>query len=187
MEISKQLITNCLKKDDTAINELYQRCFSLMKGISLRYQHSEVDAEIAFNQGFLKVVNNLHKYDQARSFKSWFTRVIVNTNIDIYRSKKRHNELTVYKEEFSGDESYVKVEDDYNLEIDYETIIEFVKTLTPMSQKIFNLYVIDGYSHREIADLLEISDGTSKWHLHAARKALQTKVNDFIKSKKMAV
>lgn len=174
MQVQKVLIKACLEGDQIAIKDLYKTCYSFMMAISVRYQDSEIDAEDAMNQGFLKVIQNLGSYDSTRSFKNWFAKIIVNTNIDIYRSNKRHKSLNVYVENYNGYEAKsASIDIESDSEFEYEEILETIKKLTPMTQKVFNLAVVDGFKHREIAELLDISIGTSKWHLSTARKTLQ--------------
>lgn len=174
MQVTELLSKKCINGDQIAIKELYKTCYSFMMGISIRYQGSETEAEDAMNQGFLKVIQNLPSYDPKRGFKNWFAKIIVNTNIDIYRSNKRHKALNVYVENYNGYEANaLSIQLESNSLFEYEELLALIKKLTPMTQKVFNLYVIDGYKHKEIAELLDISDGTSKWHLSTARKTLQ--------------
>jgi RNA polymerase sigma-70 factor (ECF subfamily) len=177
MEVSDLILNQCKKGKQTAIKELYKTCYSLMMGISVRYQKSTTEAEDAMNLGFLKVVQNLDSFDKSRNFKTWFCKIIVNTNIDIYRSTQRHKSMHLYVDNYNAYEaSHAEIEFTTDKEIEYETLLEHIEELPPMANKVFNLYVIDGYTHKEIADTLEISSGTSKWHLSSARKTLQAKL-----------
>ncbi len=187
MQIEKALIEECIKGNEHAVHKLYKECYPLMKGISMRYQKNSIDAENAFNQGFMKALKNLKKYDQSKSFKSWFSRVIINVNIDIYRATKRHQELVVYKESISDHEMSNPSIFDSDLKIEKEQLLKMIKSLTPMSYQVFNLYAVDGYSHREISQQLQISEGTSKWHLSVARKVLRKKVSEYLQMKKQAI
>ncbi len=102
---------------------------------------------------------------------------MVNTVIDDYRKNKRRNDLVEMKD-FSEPISLIS-ENDWNtadLALDAEHLLEFVRKLPPMAQKVFNLFAIDGFSHKEIGEMLSISDGTSKWHLSDARKRLTTMI-----------
>ena len=174
MQITEIDIKNIIQGDQIAIKNLYKACYSFMMGISIRYQDSEMEAEDAMNRGFLKVIQNLKSYDRNRSFKNWLAKIIVNTNIDIYRSNKNHKALNVYVENYNGYEAKsVSIEMNSHSTFEYEEILSAIKRLTPMTQRVFNLSVIDGYKHQEIANMLSISVGTSKWHLSTGRKTLQ--------------
>ena len=101
----------------------------------------------------------------------------LNTLIDEYRKNKNHNQVIVAKETerelaFSAE----KVENEGAQELSYQEVLDLLKTIPPISAHVFTLYIIDGYSHKEIGDLLEITEGTSKWHLSTARKLLRERL-----------
>lgn len=174
MHIDSELLAKCRKNNRKAHNELYQKCFGYMMAISLRYCHNREDAESLVNQSFLKVVTNLDKYNEDIPFSSWLSRVTVNTIIDQFRRDKKHREnmSTMDMDEVQLGAASV----DFNKaaqELDAEELEKMIQTLPDMSRKVFNLYAIDGYTHKEIGEMLGMSDGTSKWHVSFARKSLQ--------------
>ncbi len=176
MKIEKSLIKRCIAKDERSMNDLYRRCFSTMKQISMRYQKNSSDVDEAINRGFLKIINNLSKYDSSKSFEAWYKKILVNTNIDLYRKTKRHHEQVLYVENFS-DYKEVNIEfEDSPTKNSYKELLSMLKELPPMTRNVFNLFAIDGYSHQEIGEILNISDGTSKWHVSNARKKLKIKM-----------
>jgi len=135
----------------------------------------EEDAMALLNLGFLKILNKLDTYKTHIPFEAWIRRVMINTIIDEYRKNKRYNEKTD-KVDFGS--SYTKFEGMvvYNEAEDMlgvEEIERMVQQLPSAAQRVFNLYVIDGYTHKEIGEMLGISVGTSKWHLSDARKRLR--------------
>jgi RNA polymerase sigma-70 factor (ECF subfamily) len=144
----------------------------------MRYYANHEDARHALNNGFLKIVNGLQNVDlDELNFAAWAKRIIVNTLIDEYRKNKNHNQAIVAREtEAELANSAEKVENLGAMELSYQEILDLLKTIPPISAHVFTLYVIDGYNHKEIGDLLEISEGTSKWHLSTARKLLRERL-----------
>jgi RNA polymerase sigma-70 factor (ECF subfamily) len=140
--------------------------------ICLRYTSQREEARSMLNMGFFKILKNLKKFDLNTSFGSWIHRIMVNTLIDEYRKKKIEQGRTLYVE------NYEEVKEDTSVnsalvKMDVEQIRELILKLPPVSQKVFNLYAIDGYTHKEIADKLGISEVTSRWHLNLSRSRLQ--------------
>jgi RNA polymerase sigma factor (sigma-70 family) len=172
MNIELDLLTACIKSERKAEYELYKMTYSYLMSICFRYTNSRDEAEEMLNIGFLKILKNLDKYKPEIPFKLWIRRVMINILIDEFRKKKRHQETIEYVEEYyeTGDHA------DQNAAIskmNVEQIHALITQLPPMSQKVFNLFVIDGFSHKEIADLLKMSEGTSKWHLNFSRTRLK--------------
>jgi RNA polymerase sigma factor (sigma-70 family) len=140
--------------------------------ICLRYTNQREEARSMLNLGFYKILKNLKKFDLSTSFGSWIHRIMVNTLIDEYRKKKKQQERTMYIE------NYEEIREDTSVNsalvnMDVEQIRELIMKLPPVSQKVFNLYAIDGYTHKEIGELLGISEGTSRWHFNLSRTRLQ--------------
>lgn len=136
--------------------------------ICMRYAKSEDEAVELVNDGFIKVFNNLDKVDLSRSFKNWFHTIMVNTSLDAYRKNKKfqnHDEITDRNLTTDGKEA--------SSDLSYNEIILVVQKLSPAYRTVFNLFVIEGYSHEEISKLLNISEGTSRSNLARARINLQ--------------
>ena len=172
--MSPQLIQDCIKGDRRAQFKLYKACYSVLMGICMRYKRDEDEAKAVLNVGFLKILKNLSKYGQKGSFEAWIKRIMINTIIDEFRKNRKVKELIAYtdfsEQEFSTD--WIDF-NEADKQFDAEELEAIIKQLPPVSQKVFNLFAIDGYSHKEIAKMLNISVGTSKWHLSFARKKLQ--------------
>lgn len=172
MNISKEILKKCRKNDRKAQYQLYKDCYGVLMSVCLRYERNKDDAEALLNMAFYKILTKLDLYNDNIPFEAWIRRITINTIIDEFRKKKRdrHNFL----EKLEG---HVPVEVmDYNeadQRFDAEELEQMIKELPEMSQKVFNLYIVDGYNHREIGDMLGISEGTSKWHLSTARKTLR--------------
>jgi len=172
-----EILKGCKANDRRAQNSLYKDCFSFLVGVGKRYRDNDQEIHALVNTSFLKILDNLSKYQPQIPFSSWIRRIMINTVIDDYRKNKKRNSLVEMKD-FSEPVSLIS-ENDWNiadLELDAEYLLDFVRKLPPMAQKVFNLFAIDGFSHKEIGELLSISDGTSKWHLNDARKRLTTMI-----------
>lgn len=173
MQIDPQLLKDCIRADRKAQFKLYQSCFQVLMGVCMRYRKNEADAASVLNIGFLKILDNLASYDTKVPFQAWIKRIMINTLIDDFRKERKVRELV----EYSEFKDYELSEDliDYNeadKQFDAAQLEAYIQLLPPVSQKVFNLFAIDGYSHKEIGEMLGISDGTSKWHLSFARKKL---------------
>ncbi|MCE6991809.1 RNA polymerase sigma factor [Dyadobacter sp. CY323] len=157
-------------------NAQAQRCLirqfaGYAKSISLRYAANFEEAEEIVNDCFLKVFNHLHSYDNAQPFKAWFRTIAINTAIDYYRKNlKWQGQLSL------DDLEVADWSDDILSEISAQEILIMVQRLPPAYRMVFTLFVIDGYSHKEIAGMLVIQEGTSKSNLRDARRKLQTMI-----------
>ncbi len=179
MEPDSQLIHDCLQQDRKAQARLYRECFGLLMGICQRYYRNHEEAVAALNLGFLKILNNLRKKRPEVPFQAWICRIMINTIIDDlrksrnYRAQMTTTDWTTTQEQI-GPEALSEVEQ----HLDVEGVREILYRLPPATREVFNLFAIDGYSHAEIAALLGISVGTSKWHVSAARKQLIRWIKD---------
>jgi RNA polymerase sigma-70 factor (ECF subfamily) len=164
----KDLITACIRKERWAQKLLYEDQYPRMMGICLRYAGNQDEALDILHEGFIKVFKNLHKYEPGTSLTSWIRRIMVNTAIDYYRKmvRRRTEDLeTAYD---------VGMDDaDALSQLSEQEILQVIQELSPAYRAVFNLYVIEGYSHKEIADLLNITESTSRSNLVKARIKLQ--------------
>ena len=143
-----------------------------MISLCLRYTKNETDAVDVLNNGFLKVFKNIQRYDPGQaSLYTWIRTIIVNSCLDFIRSKQRLEPLHELNEA-----AEVHVPAEVISKMKATDLLDMIRQLPPATQAVFNLYVMDGYNHKEIAGLLGISAGTSKWHLSEARKVLQQKI-----------
>ena len=164
----ENIINGCLKGKPKSQEQLYQHFYGYAMSICLRYANNEADAVEILNDGFLKVFTNINKHDSAQSFKAWLRRIIINTAIDHYRKTK--TKLTTYELDESVENSSSVTTD---LEIDKEEILLMVQQLPPAYNMVFNLYVIEGFAHKEIAQMLKITESTSRSHLTTANAKLR--------------
>jgi RNA polymerase sigma-70 factor (ECF subfamily) len=179
MRIDRDLIEACLAKERAAQNRLYKEIFSYLMNICIRYKNDYDTAGGSLNAIYLKILNNLHKFRKEDSFIPWIKRIAVNHLIDEYRKVKREKEKLSYLDEVSHGEDKNSSFHLGEAEMDSQYLLDMIRELPPMTAKVFNLYAIDGYKHREIGELLEMSENTSKWHLREARKQLKVKLERF--------
>ena len=140
-----------------------------MVSICLRYTKNEADAVEVLNNGFLKVFKNIDRYvDSQASLYTWIRTIIINSCLDFIRSKQGRE---TYKELNEAIE--VHIDPDAIKKINSEALLQMIRQLPPATMAVFNLYVVEGFRHKEIAVMLNITEGTSKWHLSEARKQLQ--------------
>ena len=150
-----------------------------MYAVCLRYANNSDDAQDLLQEGFIKVYRNLEKFRKEGSFEGWVRRVFVNTAIEHYRRKVNLNTISEKEERTIEDGAWNVL--DHLAEKD---IIQLVQELSPGYRSVFNMYVIEGYSHKEIGDIAGISEGTSKSQLARAKAILQKKVQEFLDSKR---
>jgi RNA polymerase sigma-70 factor (ECF subfamily) len=136
--------------------------------ICLRYSSSRSEARVIINDGFLKVFNNLHKFNADKPFEPWVGRIMSNTAIDYYRAELKHMNLVDIAD---VDEVFEHAAIEHKLY--YDELIKLVQQLSPSYRTVFNLYAVDGLTHEEIAQKLKISVGGSKSNLFKARKKLR--------------
>lgn len=149
--------------------ELYEMFYAYGMSITLRYADSREQGATILNDAFLKVFDNIRKYDSGRAFKPWLRQIIINTAIDHYHKfnkipEKLASQIT--DNDVARDETITSG-------ISYQEIISMVQLLTPAYRTVFNLYVIEGFTHEEIAGMLDISVGTSKSNLSKAKRNLR--------------
>jgi RNA polymerase sigma factor (sigma-70 family) len=160
--------------------ELYRRFAGKMYAVCLRYANNADDAQDLLQEGFIKVFRNLHRFRAEGSFEGWIRRVFVNSSIEHFRKKSLELSRVSEKEENTIENSDISALDS----MAEKDIIRLVQDLSPGYRTVFNLYVIEGYSHKEIGELLGISEGTSKSQLARARSILQRKVSEYLSETK---
>ena len=177
-----QLIHGSIQGNSKMQKLLYHQFSAKMYGVCLRYANNSDDAQDLLQEGFIKVYRNLEKFRKEGSFEGWVRRVFVNTAIEHYRRKINLNTISEKEERTIEDGAWNVL--DHLAEKD---IIQLVQELSPGYRSVFNMYVIEGYSHKEIGNILEISEGTSKSQLARAKAILQKKVQEFLDSKRISL
>jgi RNA polymerase sigma factor (sigma-70 family) len=156
-----------------AQSEIYKLYADVLFGISLKYSRNYQDAEDTLQDSFLIIFDKIKQYNNKGSFEGWLKRIVINTALQKYR-KKNHLQLI---KEVSDTEEVVEVDfEDTHLDIGF--LLKLVQELPDKYRLVFNLYVLDSYSHREISKMLNISEGTSKSNLSRARKKIKRKIRE---------
>lgn len=173
--IAKEVITSAIAGNRIAQKAIYEFFYGKMLTVCMRYARNKQDAEDILQDGFVKVFNSLPKFTFKGSFEGWIRRVMINTSIDVVRSQRDFylTEAQALSIEKIGGTS----QDDIDLielqETRTETIIKLIQKLSPAYQVVFNLYVLENMTHRQIALKLGIHVGTSKSNLFKAQKRIQ--------------
>jgi len=172
--IINEILPGCLKGDRKSQEMLYRNFYKVMMNIAMRYSKNEADALDVLNTGFYKVFKNIQQFDSNKAtLYTWIRTIIINSCLDYAKKQKSYNAVQTHTEELPD----ISIPADGLTKLSANDILAFVRQLPPATQSVFNLFVIEGYNHNEIAALLEISAGTSKWHLNSARKQLQLVIN----------
>jgi RNA polymerase sigma-70 factor (ECF subfamily) len=170
----KPLIDDCILQNRSAQEKLYHHFYPKMMSMVLRYVNydQKAIAEEILNNGMLKVFQNLGTYKFAGSFEGWVRRIVFHSLSDYIRSTTTYREKTVFIEHdelISGGAAS---------NLGYQELLKLIQQLPQNTRTVFNMYAIDGYTHREIGESLGMSEGTSKWHLFEARKILKKKIEE---------
>ena len=171
-ENEQELINRCLKNEARAQEELYKKYARKMYGVCLRFAKNKPDADDILQESFIKVFGNLKYFKFAGSFEGWIRRIITTTAINFYKKNLRYTqELDINKMEES-----LYIEDISDQTVEKEELVQYMQELPDVNRIIFNMFVIEGFSHKEIGALLNIPENTSKSHLRRAKHELQKKV-----------
>jgi RNA polymerase sigma factor (sigma-70 family) len=162
------LIAACVRQERWAQKILYEEHYSSMLSVCLRYTANENDAVDLMHEGFIKIFTNIHKYQPDTALNAWMKRIMVNRCIDHYR-KMQHRQTT----DIEKAETIQTSDADAISQFSEKEILAAIQKLPPMYQTVFNLYVLEGFSHKEIAENLHISEGTSRSNLVKARLKLK--------------
>ncbi|WP_457609782.1 RNA polymerase sigma factor [Lutibacter sp.] len=165
-----KLIKQCAENDRKAQEEIYQLFAGKLFSICLKYSKNKQEAQDNFQDGFVTIFNKIGQFKFKGSFEGWLKRIMVNTILLKYRQK---NVLNIVVTEEIPDEVIVDVDDD---EISLDFLLNLIQELPDRYRMVFNLYVLDGYSHKEISEMLRIAEGTSKSNLARARAILKNKI-----------
>ncbi len=168
----EQLIENCKSNDTKAQSELYKLFSGKLFSVCLKYSRNYAEAEDNLQDVFLTIFKKIEQYKNKGSFEGWLKRITINTVLQQYRKEKVFdivNENTI-------DGAEVEVDEDA-ISIDY--LLQIIQELPDRYRLVFNLYVLDGYSHKDIANMLDINIGTSKSNLARARQILKRTIEDY--------
>lgn len=173
-----QLIKKCKLQDRKAQEELYHRYSGKLFLLCLKYSSNRQQAQDVLQDGFLKIFENLDSYQGKGAFEGWMTRIVINTSLKKYRDRTVY--LSIEEEKLEDTEDDFQVEED---QMELSDLLQFIQNLPERYRHVFNLYVMEGFSHQEIAEMLKISVGTSKSNLARARLKLQQNVEEHLQLK----
>ncbi|HEX7584366.1 MAG TPA: sigma-70 family RNA polymerase sigma factor [Prolixibacteraceae bacterium] len=173
MEDFKPIISECIAGNPKAQAKLYQQFAPKMFGVCLRYSKDAPEAEDNLQEGFMKVFANLKSFRNDGSLEGWIRRIMINISLE--KIRKKHlmypvDDVSIYDS--------VNFSDDVIAKISADDLMKLIQELPPRYQMVFNLYVIEGMSHQEIAKEMSITEGTSKSNLSRAREILKKKVHE---------
>ena len=169
---TNQLLQGCMSGDRRSQKQLYQQFYGFAMTIAMRYSRDEMDAADIMSHAFVKIFRSIKSYDSNKgSLHAWIKRILINEGLDHIKSRNRFSE-NVEIETVAEPE----IRNEVLEQMGADEIMKLVQKLPPATHAVFVLYAVDGYTHREIAERLSISEGTSKWHLSEARKTLQKQI-----------
>lgn len=171
VKIVEEIIRGCQSGKRSDQQLLYEHFSSGMFAVCMRYTRDTSEAEDILHEGFIKVFENIDRFRGEGSFEGWMRRIMVNLALERYRRQHK-----LYPVEDISEESGIEWEG-ADMQIRTEDLLKMISLLSPRYRMVFNLYAIEGYSHKEIAEMMGISEGTSKSNLARARGILQRKVN----------
>ena len=169
------IVAGCIKNDRFCQEKLFKLYYGKLMVVCQRYTNDRDTAQDILQEGFMKIFDKITSFESSGSFEGWMRRIVTNTALDHLRKAKKFN--FVEENEVNTNEEFVDYGDslelDNSIELKAEFALEAIKQLSPAYQTVFNLYVMEEYSHKEIAQLLGISEGTSKSNLAKAKMNLQ--------------
>jgi RNA polymerase sigma-70 factor (ECF subfamily) len=168
----KQLIQKCSNNDTQAQAELYQLFSSKLFSVCLKYCKNYAEAEDNLQDAFVTIFSKISQYKNKGSFEGWLKRITINTALQRYRNQ---GVFEIIDDNNIEDVEITVEEEDITLEF----LLQIIQELPDRYRLVFNLYVLDGYSHKDIGDMLEITTGTSKSNLARARKILKDRIEDY--------
>lgn len=180
----KEIIEGCRRNERVFQEHLYKNYYNMFLKVCARYARDMEDAEQLMQDGFLKIFSHIGDFGFKGSFEGWMRRIIVNTCLDYLKSKYLKNSMQLrFGPEITENEVF-SVRNDALDNLRLKEILDLIQQLPPMSRVVFNLFVFEGYAHKEIARMLDMSEGTSQWHVNNARKLLKAQLKNE-KSKKL--
>ncbi len=166
----EELIHGCMRNERNAQEKLYTLFYARMMGVVRRYIDQEMQAEEVLNNGFLRAFQKIEQYTFQGSFEGWLRKIVFHAVSDYVKQNIRYSEKIVLIEK----DQYVHK--DHADRLYYNQLLELVQALPGATRAVFNMYVMEGFSHKEIGKMLNISEGTSKWHLSEGRRVLKDKI-----------
>jgi RNA polymerase sigma-70 factor (ECF subfamily) len=175
MQQYKEIIEGCIRGERIAQDKLYKQFSSLLFGICMRYAGNRMEAQDVLQEVFVKIYNNIGSYNHEGSFEGWLRRIAVNTSITNYRKNLKHAFQKDVDDLMKSQEEPATYDD---LEYTAEEMMQCIERLPLGYKTIFNMYVIEGFMHKEISEMLNIDVNTSKSQLSRAKNYLQRELKN---------
>lgn len=166
----QDLIDGCIRNERNAQEKIYKLFYPKMMALVRRYIDAEMQAEEVLNNGFLRAFQKVEQYTFKGSFEGWLRKIVFHAVSDYVKQNVQYREkvLLVEKDQY--------VEKDHADGMYYDQLLQLVDALPASTRTVFNMYVMEGFSHKEIGKMLDISEGTSKWHLSEGRRLLKERI-----------
>ncbi len=168
----EELIHGCLRNERASQEQLYGQFYGRMMAVVRRYIDLPELAEEILNNGFLRAFQKLSQYNFQGSFEGWLRKIVFHAVCDEVKGKDKQ----VHNQQVELKESHETVSSEASDRLEYDQLLALIQELPISTRAVFNMYIMEGMSHREIGQVLEISEGTSKWHLCEARKLLRMRI-----------
>ena len=181
-----EIIENCKREHKPSQKKLFETYSPVLYGICVRYVSDKQEANDILQDGFIKIFRNINDYSGIGSFEGWMKRIMVNTAITHFHQNKKHNnhiEISEIEDYHADESQYESQKSDYTK----EELSKIIKDLPSGYRVVFNLYAIEGYSHKEIAEMLEIAEPTSKSQYSRAKKLIRKKLEQISAIKKIQI
>lgn len=169
------LISQCIANDKRAQKQLYERFAPTLYAKVRRYVSEVSEANEILNDSFFKIYTHLNDYTATGSFEGWIHRITINTIMDYLRRQKRHHKMI--SDEIDVEEKEILIPETSIGKLAYKELLALVHSLPDAQRSVFNLFVFDNCTHKEIGELLRITENNSRWHLNDARRRLKQKLD----------
>jgi RNA polymerase sigma factor (sigma-70 family) len=174
MHSSDELLRQgCIEKNRLAQELLYKRYHGNFLGIAMRYTNDRSEAIEVLNKAFLKIFNSLEQYRSEGPFAGWMSRIVFHTAIDHVRLRSAYHKNV----SFNLENADQPIQSEAISQLENDDLFRLIQKLPEKARTVFSLYVLEGYKHQEIAELLQIEEGTSKWYLSQARNELKHQIH----------
>ncbi len=183
-EPDPQLLVDCMRSDRRAQNHLYRHCYPVLMRVISRYVRDEQDAAPLVNQAFLNIIQSLDKKKEGLPFEAWARRIGINVAIDAFRKQQRRREKEETVELHLNGYAHTSDLNLAELNFSAETLEAMIRSLPEVSRQVFNLHALDGYPYSELAEMLQMTESTARWHVTHARQRLKNMIAATTSTKK---
>ncbi|CAG5084936.1 RNA polymerase sigma factor [Parvicella tangerina] len=174
LQVDERTIKKIKRGDRKVILSLYNYVFDVLMSTAVRYKSNQEDQMTIVNNAFMKVIDKIDKFKVGTAFLSWTKRIVINEAIDDFRRSKKYKAIFDLNDDVSQE---VVANDELDEHISSEVLLKMINQLPPATKVVFNLFAVDGLKNKEIAEELEITYETVKWHIKTARKEIRKQLS----------